>query len=154
MRRCFIVAGRMTFMNDASATVANVNVLIARSAPKSATAVAYAVATKGAVARQLGLNRAALEANKFEGKAGQLLAVPSTQGVVYAIGVGDPNSIGITAVRRVAADFARATAQHAEIAINLADLGHLERALEVSQRVRWGVVGFVYNVVVRHVNAN
>ncbi len=146
MRRCFIVAGRMTFMNDASATVANVNVSIARSAPKSATAVAYAVATKGAVARQLGLNRAALEANKFEGKAGQLLAVPSTQGVVYAIGVGDPNSIDITAVRRVAADFARATALHAEIAINLADLGHLD-AKEAGQAVAEGVLLGSYRYV-------
>ena len=136
----------MAGMHNASATVANVNVSVARSAPKSATAVAYAVATKGAVARQLGLNRAALEANNFEGKVGQSLAVPSAEGVVYAIGVGDPDSIGITAVRRAAANFARATAKHAEIAINLADLRHLD-AKEAGQAVAEGVLLGSYRYV-------
>jgi leucyl aminopeptidase len=136
----------MAAMNDASGTVANVNVSVAKSAPKSATAVAYAVATKGAVARQLGLNRAALEANKFEGKIGQSLAVPNAGGVAYAIGIGDPGSIDITAVRRAAADFARVTAKHAEIAINLADLGHLD-AKEAGQAVAEGVLLGTYRYV-------
>lgn len=136
----------MTGMNDASATVANVNVSVAKSAPKSATAVAYAVATKGAVARQLGLNRAGLEANKFEGKVGQSLAVPSATGVAYAIGVGDPDSIDITAVRRAAANFARATAKHADIAINLADLAHLD-AKAAGQAVAEGVLLGSYRYV-------
>ena len=57
-------------MTDASATVSSVDVSTTRSVPKTATAVGLAVATKGAVPRQLGLSRAALEANGFEGKVG------------------------------------------------------------------------------------
>ncbi len=113
-------------MFDASQSVANVNIAVAKSAPKGATAVAYAVATKGAVARQLGVNRSGLDANNFDGKVGQLLAVPNGDGVVYAIGVGDPDSIDLAAVRTAAANFARATSKHAHLAINLADLGHLD----------------------------
>ncbi|MDG2232540.1 MAG: hypothetical protein P8L16_01865 [Ilumatobacter sp.] len=78
-------------MFDASQSVANVNVTATKSVPKGATAVAYAVATKGTVARQLGVNRAGLAANNFDGKVGQMLAVPNGEGVAYAVGVGDPD---------------------------------------------------------------
>jgi hypothetical protein len=76
-------------MTDASATVSAVAVSTARSAPKTATAVGWAVATKGSVPRQLGLSRAALEANGFEGKVGQVLSVPTGDGVAVAVGIGD-----------------------------------------------------------------
>ncbi len=74
---CGALSARLCAMTDASATVSSVEVSTARSAPKTATAVGWAVATKGAVPRQLGLSRAALEANGFEGKAGQVLSVPT-----------------------------------------------------------------------------
>lgn len=115
-------------MFDASQSVANVNVAVAKTAPKDATAVAYAVATKGAVPRQLGMNRAGLEANDFSGKSGEMLAVPNADGVVYAVGVGDPDSIDLASVRTASANFARAAAKHAHIAINLANLDHLDAA--------------------------
>ena len=115
-------------MLDASQSVANVTASVAKSAPKDATAVAYAVAAKGAVPRQLGVNRAGLDANDFEGKVGQTLAIPHAEGVVYALGVGDPDSVDLAGLRDAAANFARAAAKHEHIAINLADLGHLDAA--------------------------
>ncbi len=113
-------------MFDASQSVANVNVAVAKSVPKDATAVAYAVATKGSVPRQLGVNRAGLAANNFDGKVGQMLAVPNGDGVAYAVGVGEPDSIDLAGLRTAAANFARAASKHARLAINLADLGHLD----------------------------
>lgn len=113
-------------MFDASQSVVNVNVTVTKSVPKGTTAVAYAVATKGTVARQLGVNRAGLTANNFDGKVGQMLAVPNGEGVAYAVGVGDPDSIDLAAVRTAAANFARAASKHTHLAINLADLGHLD----------------------------
>uniref|UniRef100_UPI00374FD6DE leucyl aminopeptidase n=1 Tax=uncultured Ilumatobacter sp. TaxID=879968 RepID=UPI00374FD6DE len=76
--------------------------------------------------RQLGVNRAGLAANNFDGKVGQMLAVPNGEGVAYAVGVGDPDSIDLAAVRTAAANFARAASKHTHLAINLADLGHLD----------------------------
>jgi leucyl aminopeptidase len=109
-------------MTDASATVSAVEVSTARSAPKVATAVGWAVSTKGAVPRQLGLSRAALEANGFEGKAGQVLSVPTADGVAVAIGIGDPGTIDASGLRSAAAAFARAASKHAHLATNLADV--------------------------------
>ncbi len=115
-------------MTDASAAVSAVSVSTARAVPKSATAVGFAVATKGAVARQLGLSRAALEANGFEGKPGQVLAVPNGDGMVVAIGVGEPGSATANDLRTAAAAFARAGAKHSELATNLADLDGVDAA--------------------------
>jgi leucyl aminopeptidase len=109
-------------MTDASAAVSAVEVSTSRSAPKSATAVGWAVSTKGAVPRQLGLARSALEANGFEGKPGQVLAIPTGDGTAVAVGVGDPGTIDAAGLRTAAAAFARAVSKHAHIAVNLADV--------------------------------
>ena len=109
-------------MTDASATLSAVTVSTARAVPKSATAFGVAVATKGAVPRQLGMGRAALEANGFNGKAGQVLAVPHADGLVVAVGVGEPGEIDANGLRNAAASFARAAAKHAALATNLADV--------------------------------
>jgi len=113
-------------MSDASATVSSVTVDTARSIPSSATAVGYAVATKGAVPRRLGLSRAALEAAGFDGTIGQTLVVPSADGASVALGVGDPGSIDANGLRTVAAAFARATPKHAALATNLTDVDGVE----------------------------
>ena len=126
-------------MTDASATVSDVAVSTARSAPKAATAVGWAVATKGAVPRQLGLSRAALEANGFEGKPGQVLAVPNGDGVAVAIGVGEPGAIDAAGLRSAAAAFARAASKHAQLATNLADVEGVE-AKVAAQAVTEGVL--------------
>ena len=126
-------------MTDASATVSEVAVSTARSAPKAATAVGWAVATKGAVPRQLGLSRAALEANGFEGNPGQVLAVPNGDGVAVAIGVGEPGAIDATGLRSAAAAFARAASKHAQLATNLADVEGVD-AKVAAQAVTEGVL--------------
>ena len=109
-------------MTDASAAISSVTVSTARSIPRSADAVGLAVATKGAVPRQLGLNRAALAAAGFEAKSGQTLVVPGPSGVTVAVGVGDPGEIDANGLRSAAAAFARAAAKQAHLATNLADL--------------------------------
>ena len=116
-------------MIDASATVAAVNVSVSRSAPEAATAVGYAVASKGTVPRQLGMTRAALEANGFEGKSGQILTIPNANGVAVAVGVGDAGDIDATGLRQAAASFYRAASRHAVVALNLADLAHVDAAV-------------------------
>jgi leucyl aminopeptidase len=116
----------MCAMTDASAAVSAVAVSTARSAPKTATAFGWAVATKGSVSRQIGVSRSALEANGFEGKVGQVLSVPSGDGVAVAVGVGDPGTIDAAGLRSAAAAFARAVSKHAHLATNLADVDGLE----------------------------
>jgi leucyl aminopeptidase len=113
-------------MIDASSALSSVDVSLSRSAPKAATAVGLAVATKGSVPRQLGLNRAALEANGFEGTTGQTLAVPTGDGVVVAVGVGDPGSVDANGLRSAAAAFGRAASKHSRLATNLADVAGVD----------------------------
>ncbi len=126
-------------MTDASATVSAVAVSTARSAPKTATAVGWAVATKGAVPRQLGLSRSTLEANGFDGKAGQVLSVPNGDGVAVAVGVGDPGTIDSAGLRSAAAAFTRAVSKHAQLATNLADVDGVDPR-SAAQAVTEGVL--------------
>jgi leucyl aminopeptidase len=133
-------------MTDASATLSAVDVTTARSAPKTATAVGIAVTTKGSVPRQLGLSRAALEANGFSGKVGQVLAVPSGDGVTIAVGVGDPGSIDTTGLRSAAAAFGRAASKHSHLATNLADVDGVDSKV-AGQAVTEGVLLASYRYV-------
>jgi leucyl aminopeptidase len=133
-------------MTDASVTLSAVDISTARSVPRAATAVGYAVATKGAVARQIGLSRTALEANGFTGKNGQVLAVPSGDGLAVAIGIGDPGSIDANGLRSAAAAFARAASKHAHLATNLADVDGVD-ARAAGQAVTEGVLLASYRYV-------
>jgi leucyl aminopeptidase len=133
-------------MTDASATLSAVNVSTARSAPRTATAVGYVVATKGTVARQLGLSRSALEANGFTGKPGQVLAVPSGDGLAVAVGIGEPGSIDAKGLRSAAAAFARAASKHAHLATNLADVEGVD-AKTAGQAVAEGILLASYRYV-------
>jgi leucyl aminopeptidase len=126
-------------MTDASANVSAVAVSTARSAPKTATAVGWAVATKGSVPRQLGLSRQALEANGFEGKVGQVLSVPTGDGTAVAIGIGDQGTIDSAGLRSAAAAFARAVPKHAHLATNLTDVDGLDGNV-AAQAVAEGVL--------------
>ncbi len=133
-------------MIDASVRVSTVPVSSARFAPKSATAIGLAVATKGAVPRQLGLSRSLLEANGFEGKPGQILVVPTGDVTVIAVGVGDPGAIDANGLRSAAAAFARAASKHADLATNLADLEGVD-AGAAGQAVAEGVLLASYRYV-------
>jgi leucyl aminopeptidase len=128
-----MTAAPTDFRTDASQLLREVDVAVARSTPRSATAVGVAVASKGTVPRQLGLNRAALELNGFEGKPGQTLVVPSASGITVAVGVGDADELDAEALRDAAAAFARAAARRGraatDLATNLADLDGVDPRL-------------------------
>jgi len=104
-------------------------VLIARTTPKTVDAVTVPVATSGAVPRSLGLNRAALAALGFEGKANQTFVVPSATGPAQiAVGIGEPGSLTEKGLRDAAAAVVRAAGKRATVATNLADLEGVDAA--------------------------
>lgn len=113
-------------MIDASAAVRSVNVSTAKSVPGDATAVGYPVGPKGSVPKQLGMSRAALADNGFEGQRGQTLKIPSGDGLLVAIGVGPADEIDANSLRKAAAAFARAASKHARLATTLADAGDVD----------------------------
>jgi leucyl aminopeptidase len=133
-------------MSDASAAISSVTVSTGRSVPRSATAVGVGVATKGTVPRAIGLSRPALEANGFTGAAGQTLVVPTSTGIVVAVGLGDPDTLDVTGLRGAAASFARAAAKHSELATTLADVEGVE-AKAAGQAVVEGVLLASYRYV-------
>lgn len=133
-------------MIDASEAVTAVNVTTVRSVPKSATAVGYAVATKGAVARQLGVNRSSLSANGFDGKIGQTFVVPSNDGIAVAVGIGDPDELDAAGLREAAAAFGRCASKHAALATTLADADGVDPE-EAARAVVEGVLLASYRYV-------
>jgi leucyl aminopeptidase len=114
--------------HDAAQAVRDVDVTTSRSVPRSATAVGHPVATKGPVPRALGMTRRDLEANGFEGKPGQVLAIPREDEVVVAVGVGEPDGVDATGLRTAAAAFARASSKHESRATTLADIAGIDAA--------------------------
>ncbi|MGA9276159.1 leucyl aminopeptidase family protein, partial [Ilumatobacter sp.] len=118
----------------------------ARSVPADAQAVGFAVAEKGSVPRQLGLSRTALKANGFEGKSGQILAVPSADGLVVAVGIGDPGEVDANELRRGAAAFARSASKYARLATTLTDVDGVDPAA-AGQAVAEGVLLASYRYV-------
>ena len=110
-----------------------------RSIPRTADAVGFAVATTGAVPRQLGLSRAALTAHGFDSKVGQTLVVPSSTGPTYiAVGIGDSRKADANAVRDAAAALARACSRRTHVATNLVD----SVALDARSAAQAAVEGF------------
>jgi len=110
-----------------------------RSIPRSADAVGFAVATTGAVPRQLGLTRAALTAHGFDGKVGQTMVVPSSSGPTYiAVGIGDFRKADASDVRDAAAALARACSRRTHVATNLVD----SVALDARSAAQAAVEGF------------
>ncbi|MFZ4720214.1 MAG: leucyl aminopeptidase [Ilumatobacteraceae bacterium] len=114
---------------------------LARTYPRTANAVGVPVATTGPVARSLGLSRAALAAHGFEGKAGQVLVVPSATGPTQiAVGVGAPGSLTPQVLRNAAAALVRAASKHAVVATSLADLDGVEPAAAAQAVVEGGLL--------------
>jgi leucyl aminopeptidase len=100
---------------------------VARSVPRGVGAVIHGVGTSGAVPRALGLSRAALAANGFEGKPGQTLVVPAADGPSHvAVGLGDTNSLDAAGLRSAAAAGLRAAGNRATIATTLVDATTLD----------------------------
>ncbi len=101
---------------------------IVRSTPKGVDSIGVPVGTRGAVPRSLGLNRAALTAAGFDGKAGQTLVLPSATGPTQiAVGIGDDKLTAAT-LRNAAAALVRAAGKRSSIATTLADLEGVDSA--------------------------
>ncbi|MFN8020423.1 MAG: leucyl aminopeptidase [Acidimicrobiales bacterium] len=124
----------------------SVNVEVVRSVPRTVEAVGLPVATSGPVPRQLGLSRAALAANGFEGKAGQILVLPAATGpAMIAVGIGDASALTANGLRSAAAAIVRAAGKRATIATSLADLEGVD-AKSAGQAVAEGALlaGYKY----------
>src|SRR4051794_3272384 len=105
-----------------------VQVRVARTVPRIVDTVGVPVGTRGPVPRSLGLNRAALATNGFEGKPGQTLVLPSAAGPTQiAVGIGDDGA-NTTTLRNAAAALVRAAGKRASIATTLADVDGVEPA--------------------------
>ncbi|MCU1392405.1 MAG: leucyl aminopeptidase [Ilumatobacteraceae bacterium] len=120
---------------------------VVRSAPAASDAVGVPVGSTGAVPKSIGLTRAALAANGFEGSAGQTLVIPSATGpTVIAIGIGKPAELTANGLRSAAASFARAAGKRARLATTLADLDGVD-AVVAGQAVVEGVTLANYRFV-------
>ena len=120
---------------------------IVRSIPRSADAVGVPVASEGPVPRSLGLNRAALAANGFEGKPGQTLVLASPTGPAQiAVGIGKMGELTANGLRNAAASLARAAGKRAHLATSLADVGGVD-AKSAAQAVVEGVALANYRYV-------
>jgi leucyl aminopeptidase len=109
-------------LDDASATTISVSPTL----PAAATVLAVPVATTGAIPGRLGLDRSALAGAGFEGKAGQVLLLPRADGpILVAVGLGEPAQLDLAGLRDAAAAFARATATHQQLAVDLSNTGTL-----------------------------
>jgi leucyl aminopeptidase len=122
-------------------------IVLARTAPRTADAVGVPVTSEGTVPRSLGMNRAALAANGFEGKPGQTLVLPSaTAPAQIAIGIGKLSELSANGLRNAAAAFARAAGKRAALATTLADVEGVD-PLAAAQAVVEGVALANYRYV-------
>jgi leucyl aminopeptidase len=109
--------------------LAKVSLHVARSAPNDG-AVGVPVGTDGPVPPTLGLDRATLAAAGFEGKIGQALLVPRSDGpLAVAVGVGKSGQVDATVLRDAAAAFARTAGRATHLATSLADVARVPPAL-------------------------
>jgi leucyl aminopeptidase len=114
------------------------SVSVARSFPAGAGAVGVPVGPKGAVPRQLGVDRATLARHGFEGKAGQTFVAPGVGGpAAIAVGIGD--GLDAAGLRDAAAAFARAAGKEPVLATSLADVKGVDPAV-AAQAVVEGVL--------------
>jgi leucyl aminopeptidase len=117
-------------------------VAVARSLPDDATAFGVPVAADGAVPRErVDLDRAILEASGFDGRVGEVLVLPRTDGpTMIEIGVGPRAELGASAIRDAAAAFARAASRHANLAVDLTGVASELEARVAGQAVVEGVL--------------
>jgi leucyl aminopeptidase len=93
---------------------------VAASAPKSATAVGVPVGARGGISGLLGVDRKQLKAAGFDATVGTALVVPGADGATVAVGIGDTGRLDPAGLRSAAAAFARAASSHARLAFSLA----------------------------------
>jgi leucyl aminopeptidase len=121
---------------------ASVAVTVARAVPDGATALGVPVASDGAVPRErVDLDRAMLEASGFDGRVGEVLVLPRTEGpTLIEVGVGPRGDLEASVIRDAAAAFARAAGRHADLAIDLTGVASELEARTAGQAVVEGVL--------------
>ena len=113
---------------------------VAKLDDSAAKVVGIAVASDGAVAKEVGMTRDQLEALNFEGKLGQTLVLPnSKKQLVIAVGIGEAAKANADSMRTAAAALARASAKVASLSTTLATAGRGDRAT-IAQAVTEGLI--------------
>ena len=113
---------------------------VTKSSDSAAQAVGIAVASEGALAKEIGLTREQLTALGFEGKLGQTLLLPnSKKQMTIAVGIGEAAKANADAMRTAAAALARASAKVASLSTTLANAGRGDRTA-IAQAVTEGLI--------------
>ena len=113
---------------------------VAKYRDSTTKAFGIAVASDGAVAKEVGMTREQLEALGFEGKVGQTLVLPSSKTkLVIAVGIGESAKANADALRTAAAGLARASVKVSSLATSLATAGRGDRTA-IAQAVTEGLI--------------
>jgi leucyl aminopeptidase len=105
---------------------ADLTIGVSKTMPADTSCVGLPVASDGVVPRQLGLDRATMVASGFEGKVGQVIMLPRSEGpTVVGIGIGDPDELDEAKLRDAAAAFARAVGRYDRLSTTLADVANV-----------------------------
>jgi leucyl aminopeptidase len=98
-----------------------ITITVVSKAPADVDVFGCGIGVEGAIPKVVGLTRKALAGHGFEGKVGQLLALPSADGpTVIAVGLGDKEHRTVATLRDAAAALARASAKYTSLSTNLA----------------------------------
>ena len=125
----------------------SVNVEIVKSAPRTSEAIGVPVFGSGPVPRQLGMSRSVLSGHGFDGKAGQVLVLPSASGpTLIAVGLGEPASLSANGLRTAAAVLVRTAGKRTTIATTLADVEGVD-SKSAGQAIAEGVLLASYRYV-------
>ena len=113
---------------------------VAKTSDSAAKATGFAVASDGAVAKEIGMTRDQLVALGFEGKLGQALILPNNKKqLTIVVGVGETAKANADVMRTAAATLARASAKVASLSTNIATAGRGDRAA-IAQAVTEGLI--------------
>ena len=113
---------------------------VAKLENSGAKAVGIAVASDGAVAKEVGMTREQLADLGFEGKLGQALTLPNNKKqLTIVVGIGEAAKANADVMRTVASALARASAKVASLSTSLASVGRGDRAA-IAQAVTEGLI--------------
>ena len=129
--------------NPVPSTERSVAIMVVSELPpvSQAAALAVPVVAGAEPPPDLGTDAAHLAVVGFTGRSGETLVVPGADGrALVALGIGDPDSVDLAAVRDLAAEFARAVPQHKSLAIELPDRATTISVGDFAQMVVEGVL--------------
>ena len=119
----------------------------AESASTDVDAEGVVVTTDGDVPDVLGVDRDSLRRAGFEGRVGQALSMPRSDGpAVVAVGVGAEGELDMTTLRTAAAAFARAVPHDSRLAFTVPPL---DSAADAAQAITEGVLLARYDYSLR-----